>query len=166
VFESEEFYVYFPYTLFLRFEYQEKKCVAVAFANEPVVDFNSKVYTPLFTNVYNDIESPKRYLWSVCEGLDEDAVSLKDSINRFWNTRFGTDGNTCIIRTFGEKKLGGTYFQYYRWWEQLGEFKLPTECHREEFERYNLNDFCASISKENLVFQDGFKGNGFIQNIN
>jgi hypothetical protein len=145
-----------PYVLF----FQKNFNFCVAFAKEPMVNFDSKIYAPMFSNVYeydeedeeeDDYEYYNKPIYRVCMNTKG---TLQKSIEEFWSSNFGHDGDVAysamernfLLANFKNIKTG------YEHWEKLNS-KQVMDCLQSEMSLRQWTDF---YNRGNLLFHNGF----------
>jgi hypothetical protein len=119
--------------------------LCVAFAKKPIKSFRSRVYTPMFGNIYGSLSRDNQWekqrkphqeeceFWHVCES-NHNNIKMPATVDHFWNSEFNEDGNagwdalvsnyksnpyTTMGKIYQQKTHPRNLNQYYDWWESL-----------------------------------------------
>jgi hypothetical protein len=199
VISGTNYHLPMPYTLFLmqhwsdeelkpfidkdKIEYEEDRKylddnpfpgLCVAFAKEPAVNFDSKIYAPMFPNIYTSLSDQEEenlsFIWDVCASDTNNNVyyesdNIQEAVNEFWNSEFIVDEGPIGIRTIKynySRRKGKLPFispkGYYRWWESLDNVEDVLFAGQEETS-HDLWHFLETFTnfRYEFIYENGFE---------
>jgi hypothetical protein len=159
--------------------------LCIAFAKEPVRNFDSKIYAPMFPNIYRpfkDREPGDFRAWRVCVSDTDNSKywnsdNIQESINEFWNSRFvrheGVVGQQAIQYNYQVLTNVLKPIDFYGWWEDLENVEEALyyshwrwAVKKDTEDAYTVCDFLQTFIQYDyeFIFENGFK-DGTLQNI-